>query len=322
MSKPILVTTGEPAGIGPDICIQVAKHYDNLVFIGDESVLQARAKQLGIELDFIKYAPYRLPKAGQMMVHNMPCKVPVIPGVMDPKNAESVLAMLEWSGKQVLAGAFSALVTAPVNKAQIQHADSSFLGHTEFFQKLSGSSKVVMMLSDGFFRVALVTTHLPLKDVPKAITQERILSIVETVYDSLEQDWGLKNPKIAIAGLNPHAGENGALGQEEIEIIIPAIKILQQKGIDAHGPMSADTMFLHKEYDVFIAMYHDQGLSVLKYATFGKAANISLGLPMIRTSVDHGTALHIAGTHQAKSDSMLTAIQMAQTIIKHRGNSI
>lgn len=319
MNKPILVTTGEPAGIGPDICIMVAKHMDNLVFVGDTSVLQARAKLLGETLEFLKYEPNCLVKAGQMMVYHIPCQETVIPGTLNPKNAKAVLEMLEWSCLKVLQGEFCALVTAPVNKAQVQHADSNFLGHTEYFQKLCQSPQVVMMLSDEHFRVALITTHIPLKDVAKSITQERIISVVQTIHQGLEKDWGLKQPKIAIAGLNPHAGEDGALGREEIEVISPAVEILKQQGIDIHGPLSADTMFLHKDYDVFVAMYHDQGLSVLKYATFGKAANISLGLPIIRTSVDHGTALDLAGSHLAKPDSMMTAINMAKIIASHRG---
>jgi len=319
MKKPILVTTGEPAGIGPDICIMVAKHMDNLVFVGDVSVLKARAKLIGETLEFLDYEPNCLVKAGQMMVYDIPCQDTVIPGTLNPKNAKAVLEMLEWSCLKVLQGEFSALVTAPVNKAQVQHADSNFLGHTEYFQKLCQSPQVVMMLSDEHFRVALITTHIPLKDVANTITQERIISVVQTIYHGLEKDWGLKNPKIAIAGLNPHAGEDGALGLEEIEVITPAVEILKQQGIDIHGPLSADTMFLHQDYDVFVAMYHDQGLSVLKYATFGKAANISLGLPIIRTSVDHGTALHLAGTHLAKPESMMTAIKMAKMIASHRG---
>ncbi len=321
MMKPILVTTGDPAGIGPDICINVAMHLDNLVFVGDKAMLTERAMLLNITVEIIDYEPKRLSRPGQMMVYHIPCSEKVKAGQPDVKNSKAILAMLEWSCFAVLQNQFSALVTAPVNKAIVQHAKNDFFGHTEYFQKLCQSPQVVMMLADEHMRVALVTTHVALREVADKITPQSIKMVVETVHRGLKQDFGISQPKIAIAGLNPHAGENGVLGQEEIQVIEPTVKLLRKQGIDIEGPFSADTLFIKKGYDVFVAMYHDQGLNVLKYASFGKAANISLGLPMIRTSVDHGTAFEIAGTGKAKSDSMVTAIKMARLMAVHRGEN-
>ncbi len=319
MMKPLLITTGEPAGIGPDICIEAAMALENLVFVGDKEELRKRAKLLNIELEILNYQPNIPSKPGQLMVYDIPCAQEVIPGQLNPENAQAVIEMLEWACRQVLDGQFSGLVTAPVHKAQLQHARPDFLGHTEFFQKICKSPQVVMMLADERFRVALVTTHLPIKKVADAINLKKITTIVETIHHGLKNDFGINNPRIAIAGLNPHAGEDGALGDEEIKIIRPAILQLQKQGIQIKGPFSADTMFIKEDYDVYIAMYHDQGLAVLKYATFGKAANISLGLPIIRTSVDHGTALELAGSGNAKADSLFTAIAVAKNMVLHRG---
>lgn len=316
--KPLLVTTGEPAGIGPDVCIQVAMVEKGLVFVGDKRALEERALQLKCQVQLIDYKSGHLSRPGQMMVYDIPCPEKVSAGHPNLKNSKAVLEMLEWSCLAVLRAQFSALVTSPVNKAVLQSVDKEFSGHTEYFQKLCQSPQVVMMLADEHMRVALITTHVPLREVASRITPETIMKVVRTVHNGLQKDFGLIQPKIAIAGLNPHAGENGVLGQEEIEIIEPTVKILQQEGIDIQGPFSADTLFIKKEYDVFIAMYHDQGLAVLKYASFGNAANISLGLPMIRTSVDHGTAFHIAGTGQAQSQSMITAIKMARVMVRNR----
>lgn len=321
MMKPVLVTTGEPAGIGPDVCIKVARHHGDLVFVGDKQMLAERAMLLNISLELIDYEPGRLSRPGQMMVYNISCPVTVIPGQPDVKNSKAIMDMLEWSGLAVLQGQFSALVTAPVNKAILQYVKKDFIGHTEYFQHLCQSPQVVMMLSDEHMRVALVTTHVPLREVADRITPETIKTVVKTIHRGLQKDFGIYQPKIAIAGLNPHAGENGVLGQEEIQIIEPTVKLLRQQGIDIEGPFSADTLFTKKNYDVFIAMYHDQGLNVLKYASFGQAANISLGLPMIRTSVDHGTAFEIAGTGKAKCESMVTAIKIARLMAFHRGSS-
>jgi len=319
MNKPILITTGEPAGVGPDICLAASLWQENLVFVGDINMLRQRAKILSIAVDIIEYAPHKIAKPGQMMVQHIPCLGTVVPGLLNDINSVAVLEMLQWACEQTLFGEFSALVTAPVHKAHLQIAEQNFLGHTEFFQKICQAPQVVMMLADKKFRVALVTTHLPMRQVPDAITAEKIINVVETLNLSLQHDFKIAQPSIAVAGLNPHAGENGALGNEELLIIQPAIEQLRAKNINVTGPFPADTMFLLPGIDVFVAMYHDQGLGVLKYATFGNAANISLGLPIIRTSVDHGTALNIAGTNQANTSSMKIAIEIATEMAVNRG---
>ena len=316
MKSPIIVTSGEPAGIGPDICLEAAIQCPSIVLAGDLKVLAHRAKLLGKKVDLVPYEQGVKTRAIQVL--DFPCLEPVEVGVANFKNAKSVLQMLDDACRRCLNGEFSALVTAPVNKYILQKENRTFYGHTEFFQNICHSPEVVMMLADTKFRVALVTSHLPLRAVPDAITKHKIISVAQTVYRSLKVDFQIKHPRIALAGLNPHAGEQGILGVEEQEIIIPAVNELKGMGIDILGPLPADTMFIDKTYDAYIAMYHDQGLSVLKYATFGKAANISLGLPIIRTSVDHGTAFHLAGTGQASAQSLLTAIKIAKAIQKNR----
>lgn len=316
--KPILVTTGDPASIGPDICIKVAMHLEQLVFVGDKKMLAERALMLNVPVEIIDYELGRISRPGQMMVVDIPCLVPVIPGQPNVNNAQCVLDILKWSCLAVLKNQFSALVTGPISKSVIQHVDKNFFGHTEYFQQVCQSPQVVMMLANEKMRVALVTTHVPLRVVPDLITAEAVSTVVKTINDGLKNDFGIIQPKIAMAGLNPHAGENGVLGKEEIDILEPTIKCLQEQGIDIEGPFSADTLFLKSGYDVFIAMYHDQGLNVLKYVGFGHTANISLGLPIIRTSVDHGTAFDKAGSGQAKPDSLMTAIKIAQSMAFYR----
>lgn len=317
--KPILITSGEPAGIGPDLCLKIANHCSNVVIAGDRRVFRERANVLNLNIDFEDYDPDKHFTFQGVKLWHMPMTVPVQAGILHEKNAENVLQMLRKGCEACLAGEFSALVTAPVHKAHLQKADPAFLGHTEFFQMLCKTSNVAMMLADTKFRVALVTTHLPLRAVPNAITMERIEAVIETIYWGLRRDFGIAEPRIAVAGLNPHAGENGCLGMEEIEVIFPAVQKLCERGWNIEGPMSADTMFVRPGFDAYVAMYHDQGLSVLKYATFGQAANITLGLPIVRTSVDHGTALELAGTGLASESSLKVAIEIAEQMVKSRG---
>lgn len=317
--KPILITSGEPAGVGPDLCLKIANQFPNVVIAGDKQVLRQRAELLNLELQFEDYRPDMQSVPNVLKIWHMPMVEPVVPGILNDANASSVLAMLRQACEACLRGEFSALVTMPVHKAHLQNAEPGFLGHTEFFQDICKAPRVVMMLADTLFRVALVTTHLPLRQVPDTITMEKVRAVVETVYTGLIQDFGISHPRIAMAGLNPHAGENGCLGSEELEVIIPALQQCRLMGWDVDGPMSADTMFVRKGYDAYIAMYHDQGLAVLKYATFGNAANISLGLPIVRTSVDHGTALELAGTGMARDGSLQVAIRIAEQMVKSRG---
>jgi len=313
MTKPLLVTMGEPAGIGPDICLELANTDENIVVLGDKNVLKARANMLQQQLIITdEYAPQ---KKRHLRVKHLPCVNKVMPGYLDNQNAGMVIDMLQIAAKAVVSGEYAALVTCPIHKKHLQQVSPNFSGHTEFFQEISHVKDVVMMLASTSMKVALVTTHLPLVKVSTAITQDKIIQVVNILDRALKTEFGIVAPKIAIAGLNPHAGEEGALGQEEIESIIPAIDTLKKQGKCVFGPMPADTMFCDKGFDVYLAMYHDQGLSVIKYASFGKAANITLGLPFIRTSVDHGTALDIAGKGFANAGGLLTAIEVAKQMI-------
>lgn len=320
--KPILVSSGEPAGIGPDISLQLAHTHLPVVVAGDPNLLAERAHCLGFKTRLTPYNPLEFhPELG--LLHYLPisCPYPVKPGQLNTANAEYVLKMLEQCVEECLSHHFSGLVTAPVHKAIINQAGISFSGHTEFIAQRCQVDTVVMMLACPVMKVALVTTHLPLKEVPQAITAERIYKIVHCLNQSFKKDFGLLAPEIYTAGLNPHAGENGYLGREEIEIINPILHQLRKEGIRIHGPYPADSLFTESyltKADVFLAMYHDQGLSVLKYAGFGQAVNISLGLPIIRTSVDHGTALELAGTQKASANSLTTAVEMALQMAKSR----
>jgi 4-hydroxythreonine-4-phosphate dehydrogenase len=318
MTKPLLVTIGEPSGIGPDICVDLVHSDDDIVVLGDRHVLKQRADMLQKQLIITdEHAPR---KNGQLRVKHLPCINKVVPGCLDNQNAAMVVDMLDIGAKAVMAGEYSALVTCPIHKKHLQQVIPNFSGHTEFFQELSNVKQVVMMLVSTSMKVALVTTHLPLAQVSNAITQDKIIEVVNILDTSLKTQFGILDPKIAVAGLNPHAGEQGALGQEEIETIVPAIESLNRKGKHVLGPMSADTMFCDKAFDAYLVMYHDQGLPVIKYASFGNAANITLGLPFIRTSVDHGTALDIAGKGKANSGSLKTAIEIAKQMIMAKEN--
>jgi 4-hydroxythreonine-4-phosphate dehydrogenase len=323
MIRPLLVSSGEPAGVGPEICLQLASLDIPVVVAGDKSVLSERADKLNKSIEFIDYQPgmpIKKTRSG-LSVLNIDCSNDVEPGVLNVKNADYVLRLLERSIDLCLAHQFSGLVTAPIHKGVINQAGVSFTGHTEFLAQRCKVDSVVMMLACQQFKVALVTTHLPLKDVAKQITKQSIESVVRCLHASLKSDFNITNPKIAVAGLNPHAGESGYLGREEIDIISPSIEELKLSGIDLIGPLPADTMFTPtylKSCDAFVAMYHDQGLPVIKYAGFGNAVNVTLGLPIIRTSVDHGTALDIAGTGEADAGSLIAAVNLAQDMARNR----
>ena len=324
MREPRLaLTIGEPAGIGPDLVVMLAARgaMDGVTAIGDADVLRDRIHQLGVS----GVTVHTLTSAGEpgrdgaLNVLPVPAARDVIPGELDVANAPAVLEMLRQAGDGALRGEFDAVVTAPVQKSVINQAGIAFSGHTEFFAELTAAPMPVMMLAAGSLRVALVTTHLPLRDVADAITAERITQVATILHRDLREKFDLQRPRILVAGLNPHAGEDGHLGREEIDIITPALDSLRDQGLDLRGPLPADTLFTpaHLEHaDAVLAMYHDQGLPVLKHAGFGNAVNVTLGLPIIRTSVDHGTALQLAGTGQVSSGSLDAAIRMARDLVE------
>lgn len=322
--KPLLVTSGEPAGIGPDQCLMLAAHKLPVVILGNKEVLQKRAETLGLDIKLFDYKKNENlhHKENELTVLSIPCPEEVVPGQLNVNNSSYVINMLSLAAERCLKHEFSGMVTTPVHKGIINEAGFEFTGHTEFLASICGAKNVVMMLASEELKVALITTHLPLKDVPKAITEKRVVDIIECLNKCLEVYFGIAEPKIFVSGLNPHAGEFGYLGREEIDTIIPALTYLKQEGIDVFGPMPADSMFTPKNLkkcDAFVAMYHDQGLTVLKAISFGHAVNVTLGLPFIRVSVDHGTALELAGTGKAKIKSLLAAVDMANFMVaKHK----
>jgi 4-hydroxythreonine-4-phosphate dehydrogenase len=308
---PLVLTTGEPAGIGPDICLQAAAQLHattpgcEVLCVGDESLLAERARQLGL--------PYPMRNSGFRIEH-VPLAAPVTAGRLDPRNARYVLALLDRALQGCRTGEFAAMVTAPVQKSVINEAGIAFTGHTEYLAAACGIARPVMLLAAGQLRVALATTHLPLQAVGAAITPALLDEVLDILQHDLVARFGLPQPRIGVCGLNPHAGEGGYLGREEIEVIAPAIERARARGIDASGPWPADTIFTPRQlqrFDVVLAMFHDQGLPVLKHAGFGDAVNVTLGLPIIRTSVDHGTALDLAGTGKADAGSLLAALTLA-----------
>jgi len=322
----LVITPGEPSGIGPDLCIQIAQlgHSDELVVVADPELLRKRASMLQLPLSIEQFDP-ELPAsptpARTLKVLPVPLKAEAQPGVLNAANAEYVLSTLSIATQGCIDGVFSALITAPVHKGVINDAGIPFSGHTEFLEALTETKKVVMMLATEGLRVALATTHLPLRDIADAITPELLSEVIEVLDHDLKTSFGIEQPRIMVTGLNPHAGEGGHLGREEIEVIEPTLERLRAKNINLIGPLPADTLFTEKylqDADAVLAMYHDQGLPVLKYKGFGKAVNITLGMPIIRTSVDHGTALDLAGTGQADSGSLLTAIDYAGEMSRHR----
>ncbi len=322
MKQPtIAITTGEPAGIGPDICVLAAQQDrdTNWVFIGDKSLLKARAKLRSLPLVIHEYHSEKpaAKQAGHITVLHVPLNVACKAGTLSIKNASYVLEILTTATQGCIAQQFSAMVTAPVHKGIINDAGIHFSGHTEFLAELTHTPKVVMMLASKAMRVALVTTHLPLSAVPAAITQNNLSDTLRILHADLISKFKISNPKILVAGLNPHAGEDGHLGREEIEVITPVLESLKDTGMNLIGPLPADTLFTQNHLagtDAVLAMYHDQGLPVLKHASFGEAINITLGLPIIRTSVDHGTALDLAGSGDVNIGSLLAAINTASSL--------
>ncbi len=320
----LVLTPGEPAGIGPDLCVQLAQRNlpYALVVIASPDLLLQRAQRLGLSLQIHTFDP-SLPTlaqtAGHLTVLPIELNAPVTCGQTTPLNSAYVLETLTKATEGCLNGTFDALVTGPVDKGIINDAGYAFTGHTEYIADITGGHPV-MMLATETLRVALVTTHLPLKDVSAAITADRLSAVIRILAHDLRTRFHITAPRILICGLNPHAGENGHLGHEEFEIITPVCDNLRQQGLHLIGPLPADTLFTAKylDYaDAVLAMYHDQGLPVLKYQGFGKAVNITLGLPIIRTSVDHGTALDLAGTGKADISSLLVALQTALTMTSH-----
>ncbi|GAB4593208.1 4-hydroxy-L-threonine phosphate dehydrogenase [Edwardsiella tarda] len=321
----IVITPGEPAGIGPDLIVLLAQHAwpVELVVCADPVLLLARARLLGAPLTLRDYDPRRPAQAqqpGSLTVLPVPLEGDVVPGMLNVANGQYVVATLARACDGCLNGEFSALVTGPVHKGIINDAGVPFTGHTEFFAERSGCARVVMMLASDRLRVALATTHLPLQAVPAAITPQTLSEVITILDGDLRSKFGIQQPRIYVCGLNPHAGEGGHMGREELDVIIPTLEQLRTRGLDLIGPLPADTLFQPKyldHADAVLAMYHDQGLPVLKFQGFGHAVNITLGLPFIRTSVDHGTALDLAASGQAQPGSFITALNLAIEMTNH-----
>nr|WP_314898618.1 4-hydroxythreonine-4-phosphate dehydrogenase PdxA [uncultured Deefgea sp.] len=331
MQKPLAITTGEPAGIGPELSIQLAQSNirNPIVLLADRQLLIERADCVGVSAaDVAAWPDYEVGCDALISVLDIAMGAPCVAGELNPKNAAYVLALLDRAIDGCVSGEFGAMVTAPLHKGVINDAKLGgyFSGHTEYLAERTNTQQVVMMLAGQYgheqkmMRVALATTHLPLKDVANAITAESLETTLRILHQDLQQQFGLANPKIIVAGLNPHAGESGHMGREEIDVIIPVLNQLRAQGMQLIGPLPADTLFnppILAQGDAVLAMYHDQGLPVLKFATFGAGINITLGLPIIRTSVDHGTALDLAGTGQAEVGSLISATQLAATLAAH-----
>ena len=321
--KILAFTPGEPAGIGPDLAAMIAQQTFPycLVAIADSTMLVKRAQQLGINLSLKEFDGGQS-KAGELQYIHVPCSQIAEAGQLDKANAQYVLETIRQATIGCLESRFDAMVTGPIQKSIINDAGITFSGHTEFLAQLCNHALPVMMLANTKLKVALVTTHLPLSQVSKSINASKIKQVVQITHDDLKAKFGISQPKIAICGLNPHAGENGHMGHEEIEIITPVIEQLKSQGLDLIGPLPADTAFTSKiinQVDAVIAMFHDQGLPVVKALGFGETVNITLGLPIIRTSVDHGTALTLAGTSQIEASSLIAALEMAYSMVTHGG---
>lgn len=314
---PLYVTSGEPAGIGPDICLSLADRVDErpIVVLADIHMLEQRAQILKLSVELIEYQGQESSSGiGQLFVEHVPVQQDVVLGELNPNNAAYVLEQLRRSADYAMSGKSVGVATAPVQKSVINEAGISFSGHTEYYQEFAGVPRVVMMLATKTLRVALATTHLPLRAVADAITPERLHQVIDILIHDLKSKFKIEQPNILVCGLNPHAGEGGYLGMEEIEVINPVLESYRAQGINMSLSLPADTLFTPenlKDADAVLAMYHDQGLPVLKSQGFGEAINITLGLPFIRTSVDHGTALSLAGTGLAKSSSLHVAVDLA-----------
>lgn len=338
--QPLVITAGEPAGIGPELCVRLASAMPDVVVIADKHLLLQRAEQLGIDLEVREWvsgksgvvsgeSAARDWKAGDplprhshsplstphyLTVIHIPLAVPSVAGKLNAANSAYVLETLRRAVRGCQSGEFSGMVTAPVHKGIINDAGIPFTGHTEFLAEQTHTPQVVMMLAGGGMRVALATTHLALREVPDAITAPLLENVLRIIHRDLQRRFGLAEPRILVAGLNPHAGEGGYMGREEIDVMIPVLDKLRLEGMNVSAPLPADTLFTPDKLarcDCVLAMYHDQGLPVLKHASFGQGVNITLGLPVIRTSVDHGTALDLAGTGKADGGSLLEAIRVA-----------
>ena len=317
--KPIVITPGEPAGIGPELAIELVQteQLQPMIFMADKHLMAQRAQEIGRPLEIIEWHgdDFSDTPAGAMVIQHTPLQVDCQTGQLNPANAHYVLACLDRAIDGCLDDRFSAMVTGPLHKGVINDAGIPFSGHTEHLQLRCKVDKVVMMLASPRMRVALATTHLPLAEVPKNINFESLTEVSKILIADLQQKFGIQKPRILVAGLNPHAGEDGHMGREEIDVIQPVLESLKSQQAELIGPLPADTLF-NKKYledaDAVLAMYHDQGLPVLKFDGFGESVNITLGLPMIRTSVDHGTALDLAGSGTADIGSLKTAIQVAE----------
>jgi 4-hydroxythreonine-4-phosphate dehydrogenase len=321
---PIAITSGEPAGVGPELCARLAPAADaGLVLLCDRGLFESRARAIGLSPSLPEYRPGD--DHPPISLLHVPVAAPVRAGELEPANAAYVLAMLERAADGAARGEFSGMVTAPVHKAVINAAGVPFTGHTEFLADRLGVAQVVMMLVGGGMRVALATTHLPLRDVADAITVDGLAETLRILHADLVRRFGIPAPRILVAGLNPHAGESGCLGREEIDVIEPVLDALRREGMQLVGPLPADTLFQPKYLDAadaVLAMYHDQGLPVLKHASFGTGVNVTLGLPVIRTSVDHGTALDLAGTGLADAGSLYAAVTLAAQLAARTASSI
>lgn len=317
----IAVTSGEPAGIGPELCLALSRRQlgCELVCLGDLGLLAERARLTQTQVELRPYAAHT-PRArqhhepGTLLVDHEALRTASTPGRLDKRNSPYVLALLDRAVDGALAGEFDAVVTAPVHKGVINDAGIAFLGHTEYFAQRAHAAHPVMMLTTGTLRVALATTHLPLAAVSAALSVDSLCETAAVLASSLKHRWGISAPRIAVCGLNPHAGEGGYLGDEELKVIGPAVESMQRAGLDARGPLPADTVFVPRflaGFDAVLAMYHDQGLPVVKHAGFESAVNVTLGLPFVRTSVDHGTALELAGTGKADAGSLAAAVDLA-----------
>ncbi len=331
MSNPVVLalTAGEPAGIGPELCLQLAleSRTCGVVVVASRPLLEARAKQMNLAVELRPWQPGEAPemKAGLLSVLHVEGCANDQPGSLDTGSSAYVVRTLEVAANGCLDGEFDGMVTAPVHKGVINDAGILFSGHTEFLQELCGVERVVMMLATEELRVALVTTHLPLKDVSATITPERLTQVTRILDTDLKKFFGIARPRILVAGLNPHAGEGGHLGREEIDTIEPTLESLRTEGLSLTGPLPADTLFTPHwldQADAVLAMYHDQGLPVLKFQGFGRAVNITLGLPIVRTSVDHGTALDLAGTGRADAGSLHTALKVGEQMARCRKSAI
>ncbi len=323
----IAVTSGEPAGIGPELCLRLAQHACDAqaIVLADRGLLEARAALLGLNITLRDYQPDSPPVENCLDVLHVPLAAQSIPGQLDAANGAYVLALLDRALAGCVSGEFAAMATAPVHKGVINQAGVPFTGHTEYLAEKTATPLVVMMLAGetarGPLRVALTTTHLPLKEVPAAITPRVLEQTLRILHADLRGKYGIDQPHILVAGLNPHAGEGGYLGMEEIEVITPVLERLRAEGLMLSGPHPADTMFTPPVLaggDAVLAMYHDQGLTALKYATFGHGINVTLGLPIIRTSVDHGTALELAGTGKADAGSLFEAVAEAARMAQRK----